>query len=92
MPSPREHQGSIYRAGPLKQLDKGAARRHPRSPPVSGLMELEDQRHVQRRRFSREPMRQANWVRAVHCGSLTGGSYSGYPMGPSRPLSAFYTN
>jgi len=56
-PFPREHWHNVYLIGPLKQLDKGAARRQSRSPPVSGLMEIEDEQQVHRRCFSQEPMR-----------------------------------
>jgi hypothetical protein len=100
-PFPREHWHNVYLIGPLKQLDRGAARRQSRSPPVSGLMEIEDHQHVHRPRFTHEsmrtltqpqrerasperPLRLAHWRQCA--------SRSGYPMGLSRALSAFYTN
>jgi len=53
----REHWHNVYLIGPLKQLDRGAARRQSRSPAVSDLMEIEDEQQVHRRCFSHEPMR-----------------------------------
>ena len=75
---------NICLTAPLKRLDKGEA--------VSGLMEIDHQEHLHRHCLSREPMRQANWVRTARCGSLTGASYNTYLMGLSRAPSAFYTN